>query len=46
MEEANEVQEALSRSYGTPEIDEDDLEAGQKGEDDFTEYKNHNTVIQ
>ena len=27
MEEANEVQEALSRSYGTPEIDEDDLEA-------------------
>lgn len=29
MEEANEVQEALSRSYGTPEIDEDDLEAGQ-----------------
>jgi len=28
MEEANEVQEALSRSYGTPEIDEDDLEAG------------------
>lgn len=28
MEDANEVQEALSRSYGTPEIDEDDLEAG------------------
>lgn len=28
MEEANEVQEALSRSYGTPDIDEDDLEAG------------------
>ncbi|KTF87816.1 hypothetical protein cypCar_00025865, partial [Cyprinus carpio] len=28
MEEANEVQEALSRSYGTPEIDEDELEAG------------------
>lgn len=28
MEEASEVQEALSRSYGTPEIDEDDLEAG------------------
>ncbi len=28
MEEANEVQEALSRSYGTPELDEDDLEAG------------------
>merc|ERR1712240_891659 len=27
MEDANEVQEALSRSYGTPEIDEDDLEA-------------------
>lgn len=29
MEDASEVQEALSRSYGTPEIDEDDLEAGQ-----------------
>ncbi len=28
MEEANEVQEALSRSYGTPEIDEDELDAG------------------
>lgn len=28
MDEANEVQEALSRSYGTPDIDEDDLEAG------------------
>lgn len=28
MEEANEVQEALSRSYGTPEIDDDELEAG------------------
>uniref|UniRef100_A0AAQ4Q9U0 Charged multivesicular body protein 5 n=1 Tax=Gasterosteus aculeatus aculeatus TaxID=481459 RepID=A0AAQ4Q9U0_GASAC len=27
MEDAGEVQEALSRSYGTPEIDEDDLEA-------------------
>lgn len=29
MEDASEVQEALSRSYGCPEIDEDDLEAGQ-----------------
>lgn len=29
MEDANEIQEALSRSYGTPDIDEDDLEAGQ-----------------
>lgn len=28
MEEANEVQDALSRSYGTPDIDEEDLEAG------------------
>lgn len=28
MEDANEIQEALSRSYGTPEIDDDDLEAG------------------
>lgn len=28
MEEASEVQEALSRSYGTPDIDEEDLEAG------------------
>ncbi|GAA6080638.1 charged multivesicular body protein 5 isoform X1 [Tachysurus ichikawai] len=27
MEEAGEVQEALSRSYGTPDIDEDELEA-------------------
>uniref|UniRef100_A0A671PVB2 Charged multivesicular body protein 5 n=1 Tax=Sinocyclocheilus anshuiensis TaxID=1608454 RepID=A0A671PVB2_9TELE len=27
MEDANEVQEALSRRYGTPDIDEDDLEA-------------------
>ncbi|KAK3546279.1 hypothetical protein QTP70_025723 [Hemibagrus guttatus] len=27
MEDANEVQEAMSRSYGTPDIDEDDLEA-------------------
>lgn len=29
MEDANEIQEAMSRSYGTPEIDDDDLEAGQ-----------------
>lgn len=29
MEDANEIQEALSRSYGTPEIDEDDLAAGE-----------------
>lgn len=28
MEDASEVQEALSRSYGTPDIDEEDLEAG------------------
>ncbi|KAB0405238.1 hypothetical protein E2I00_011113, partial [Balaenoptera physalus] len=27
MEDANEIQETLSRSYGTPELDEDDLEA-------------------
>lgn len=27
MEDANEIQEALSRSYGTPEIDDDDLAA-------------------
>uniref|UniRef100_A0A2R9B210 Charged multivesicular body protein 5 n=1 Tax=Pan paniscus TaxID=9597 RepID=A0A2R9B210_PANPA len=27
MEDANEIQEALSRSYGGPELDEDDLEA-------------------
>ncbi|KAF6733984.1 Charged multivesicular body protein 5 [Oryzias melastigma] len=27
MEEAGEVQESLSRSYGTPDIDEEDLEA-------------------
>lgn len=30
MEDANEIQEAMSRSYGTPDIDEDDLEAGRK----------------
>lgn len=29
MEDANDIQEALSRSYGTPDIDEADLEAGQ-----------------
>lgn len=29
MEDANEIQEAMSRSYGTPDIDEADLEAGQ-----------------
>ena len=28
MEDANEIKEALSRSYDTPELDEDDLEAG------------------
>ena len=27
LEQADEVQEALGRSYGTPEIDEDDLQA-------------------
>ncbi|CAG13744.1 unnamed protein product, partial [Tetraodon nigroviridis] len=27
MEDANDIQEALSRSYGTPDIDEADLEA-------------------
>ena len=27
LEDANEVQEVLGRSYGMPEIDEDDLEA-------------------
>lgn len=29
MEDAGEIQEALGRNYGTPEIDEDDLEAGE-----------------
>lgn len=29
MEDANDIQEAMSRSYGTPDIDEADLEAGQ-----------------
>ena len=28
LEQANEVQEALGRQYGTPDIDEADLEAG------------------
>ena len=27
MEDANDIQEALGRSYGTPDIDESDLEA-------------------
>jgi charged multivesicular body protein 5 len=27
LEQADEVQDALGRSYGTPEIDEDELEA-------------------
>lgn len=27
LEQADEVQEALGRSYGTPELDEDDLQA-------------------
>ncbi|TNN65807.1 Charged multivesicular body protein 5 [Liparis tanakae] len=27
MEDANDIQEALGRSYGTPELDDDDLEA-------------------
>lgn len=28
LDQANEVQEALGRQYGTPDIDEADLEAG------------------
>ena len=28
LEQANEVQEVLSRSYGMPELDDADLEAG------------------
>ena len=28
LDQANEVQETLGRSYGTPDLDEDDLEAG------------------
>ena len=28
LDQANEVQEALGRQYGTPEIDDADLEAG------------------
>jgi len=28
LEQANDVQEALGRSYGTPDVDEDELEAG------------------
>lgn len=38
MEDANEIQEALSRSYGTPEIDEDDLAAGEQN----TSWVKHN----
>lgn len=45
MEEANEVQEALSRSYGTPEIDEDDLEAGQEGGNGFFILLNIKIII-
>lgn len=29
MEDANEIQEVMGRSYGTPDVDEADLEAGQ-----------------
>lgn len=32
MEDANDIQEALGRSYGTPDIDEDDLEAGREND--------------
>lgn len=28
LDQANEVQEALGRSYGMPEVDDDELEAG------------------
>ena len=28
LDQANEVQEALGRQYGTPDLDEADLEAG------------------
>ncbi len=28
MEQANEVQEVLGRTYGVPDVDEDELEAG------------------
>lgn len=34
MEDANEIQEAMGRSYGTPDVDEDDLAAG-KGIDQY-----------
>jgi len=30
MEDASDIQDALGRSYGTPDIDEDDLEAGEE----------------
>lgn len=33
MEDANEIQEAMSRSYGTPELDDADLEAGNISKD-------------
>jgi len=33
MEEANEIQEVMSRSYDTNVVDEDDLEAGEKDQD-------------
>ena len=35
LEQANEVQESLSRSYGTPDVDEDDLEAGKMPRGNF-----------
>jgi ACYPI001352 protein len=28
FDQSNEVQEALGRSYGVPDVDEDELEAG------------------
>ncbi|KAA0203026.1 hypothetical protein HAZT_HAZT004410 [Hyalella azteca] len=45
LEQADEVQEALGRSYGTPEIDEDDLQAELDALGDEMLMDNDNTFL-
>lgn len=44
MEDANEIQEAMGRSYGTPDIDEDDLEAGRHSSTFHTSNRSISTM--
>lgn len=39
LEDANEIQEVLGRSYGCPDVDEEDLEAGI-----LLAHRNHNNI--